>query len=78
MKIGKETIAVVVIAVLILSVISTFVYSTMLALKTKQEPTSVYWLCNKDQISEILINQPNGMSAAIATHCELHNIERKM
>ena len=39
--------------------------------------TSVYWLCNKDQIREILVNQPNGMSAAIATHCELHTYERK-
>jgi hypothetical protein len=42
------------------------------------EVTSVYWLCNKDQISEILVNQPNGMSAAIATHCELHTYERKV
>jgi hypothetical protein len=42
------------------------------------EVTSVYWLCNKDQISEILVNSPNGMSAAIATHCELHTYERKM
>ena len=42
------------------------------------EVTSVYWLCNKDQISEMLVNQPNGMSAAIATHCELHTYERKV
>jgi len=74
------TIAVVVIGVLILSVISTFGYSTMLALEKQKTPTqtSVYWLCNKDQIHEILVNQPQGISAAIATHCELHTYERKM
>ncbi len=42
-----------------------------------REATSVYWVCNKDNVQEMLANQPNGMSAAIATHCEKHTYERE-
>jgi hypothetical protein len=45
---------------------------------TAREVTSVYWVCNKDNVQEMLVNAPNGMSAAIATHCEKHTYIRKM
>ena len=41
-------------------------------------PKVSYYKCNKDQVSENIHNQPNGIIKAVAEHCELHTVERKM
>lgn len=34
---------------------------------------AMYITCSRDQVSENISNQPNGIGAAIAAHCVLHS-----